>query len=402
MIVLVMVFLGISGYGIMIPVAPFLIARYVSDPAKIGIAVGLLTTIYAICQFLAAPGLGAISDRFGRRPILLLCLVGSAGGFLLLGIGGALWVLFLGRIIDGLTGANSSVIMAYVADITPPKERGKYYGMIGAVEGLGLVLGPTVGGVLAKFNIQVPFYVAAAVAFASFVVGLLFMPESLAKAKRALFIDPSKLNPFGTLREVFALHQIRWLLVAIFLFMLPGYIVQSNLGLFAKDSLLWNADAVGVLFTVFGIASILVQAVLLQLLLKRFSATQLSIIGLCLAALALLLMIPVNVVGSATLLYIVIILLALGDGLSSPNLSALISQGADESSQGKVQGGSKSMQSLAAITGPIVAGEFYDHLGHSSPYVAGAGLFALTIGAMLMALPTLRRVTESLVPEGDR
>jgi DHA1 family tetracycline resistance protein-like MFS transporter len=140
MIVLVMVFLSIAGYGIMIPVAPFLIARYVSDPTRIGITVGLLTTLYAVCQFLAAPGLGAIGDRFGRRPILLLCLLGSASGFLLLGIGGALWVLFLGRIIDGLTGANSSVIMAYVADITPSQARGKYFGLIGAIEGLGLVL----------------------------------------------------------------------------------------------------------------------------------------------------------------------------------------------------------------------------------------------------------------------
>src|SRR5215510_2302347 len=158
-ILLAMVFLSIAGYGIMIPVAPFLIARYISDPTRIGVTVGLLTTVYAVCQFLAAPGLGAISDRYGRRPILLLCLLGSAAGFLLLGIGGALGVLFLGRIIDGLTGANSSMIMAYVADITPSRERGKYYGLIGALEGLGLVLGPTVGGLLAKFGIEAPFYV---------------------------------------------------------------------------------------------------------------------------------------------------------------------------------------------------------------------------------------------------
>src|SRR5262249_51876350 len=195
MIILVMVFLSIAGYGIIIPVAPFLVARYLSDPTRSGITVGLLTTLYAICQFLAAPALGAISDRFGRRPLLLLCLLGSASGFLLLGIGGALWILFLGRIIDGLTGANSSVIMAYVADITPPQQRGKYFGLIGALEGLGLVLGPTLGGLLAKFGIQVPFYVAAAVAFASFVLGLLLMPESLPKAKRASSINISALNP---------------------------------------------------------------------------------------------------------------------------------------------------------------------------------------------------------------
>jgi DHA1 family tetracycline resistance protein-like MFS transporter len=125
----------------------------------------------------------------------------------------------------------------------------------------------------------------------------------------------------------------------------------------------------------------------------------LSIAGLCLSVTALLLMVPVDVIGSATLLYIVMILLALGDGLSGPNLSALISQAADSGSQGKVQGGSKSMQSLAAIAGPVIAGELYDHLGHSSPYVVGSGLFALTIGAMLLALPTLHRRVESPAPE---
>jgi DHA1 family tetracycline resistance protein-like MFS transporter len=399
MVVLVMVFLSIAGYGIMIPVAPYLVARYVSDPTRIGITVGLLTTLYAVCQFLAAPGLGAISDRFGRRPILLLCLLGSAGGFLLLGIGGALWVLFLGRIIDGLTGANSSVIMAYVADITPSQTRGKYFGFIGALEGLGLVLGPTVGGLLARFSIEMPFYVAAAVAFASFIVGLLFLPESLPKATRASSITVAALNPLRALWDVFTIRHLRWLLVAIFLFMLPGYMVQSNLGLFAKDSMFWNADAVGVLFTIFGIASVLVQAVLLQWLLKHVGAMQLSIVGLCLAVIALLLIVPVALVRSTPLFYSVMILLALGDGLTSPNLPALISQGADERSQGKVQGGNKSMQSLAAITGPLVAGALYDHVGYSSPYVAGAGLFVLTIGAILLARPVLHRVIEASAQE---
>jgi DHA1 family tetracycline resistance protein-like MFS transporter len=252
---------------------------------------------------------------------------------------------------------------------------------------------------LAKFSVEMPFYVAAAVAFASFIVGLLFLPESLPKAKRTSSLSVAALNPLGALWDVFALRHLRWLLIAMFLFMLPGYMVQSNLGLFAKDNLFWNADAVGVLFTVFGIASVLVQAVLLQWLLKHFREMQLSVVGLCLAAIALSLMVPVALVRSAPLFYSVMILLALGDGLTSPNLSALISQGADERSQGKVQGGNKSMQSLAAITGPVVAGGLYDHLGHSSPYVAGAGLFVLTIGAIVLALPVLQRVTEASAQE---
>src|SRR5574341_456432 len=178
-VILVTAFLNVAGYGLIIPVAPFLITRYVSDPASLGLAVGLLTTIYAVCQFISAPGLGVLSDHFGRRPILLICLLGTAFGFLLLGIGGALWVLFVGRVIDGITGANSSVIMAYIADITPPDGRSRYYGWVGALEGLGLVMGPAVGGLLARLGIQVPFLAAAAVAFTGVVIGLLFVPESL-------------------------------------------------------------------------------------------------------------------------------------------------------------------------------------------------------------------------------
>ncbi len=384
--------LNVAGFGIIIPVAPFLIAQYVSDPNQVGITVGLLTTIYAVCQFAAAPGLGALSDRYGRRPILLICLIGSAVGYLLLGIGGALWVLFLGRIIDGLTGANSSVIMAYVADITPPEQRSKYYGWIGALEGVGIIIGPTIGGLLAKFGLSVPLYVAAAIAFAGVILGLFFLPESLVTTKRAASVSIARLNPLSTLRGVFTLTHLRWLMIAMFLYILPGYILQSNLGLFAKDNLNWDAVSVGALFTVFGVASIIVQAVLLQWLLRRFNAAQLCIGGFGLAALAFLSIAAVALVGSPVLLYVGVILMAMGDGFASPNLSALISQGADASSQGKVQGGSKSMQSLGGMVGPLLAGFLYDTFGHGSPYIVGAGLFLLALGAVVLAIPMLKVV----------
>src|SRR5690349_6693738 len=177
--VIVTVLLNTMGFTLIVPVAPFLVTRYVSDPAMIGVAVGWLSSIYAICQFIAAPGLGSLSDRFGRRPLLLLCLLGSAIGYLFLGFGGALWILFLGRAIDGITGANTSIIIAYITDIVPQNERGRYFGIIGAIGALSIVLGPAAGGLMAKFGYEVPFYVAAGVAFFNVIFGLLFMPESL-------------------------------------------------------------------------------------------------------------------------------------------------------------------------------------------------------------------------------
>src|SRR5450432_3636647 len=262
-------FLNTVGLTLIIPLAPFLIAHYVSDSGSLGLTVGLFTSVYAVCQFIAAPGLGALSDRFGRRPILLLCILGSAGGYLLLGIGGALWVLFLGRIIDGLTGANSAILNAYVADIVPPAERGKYFGWIGAIAAISIVLGPVLGGFMAKLGYQLPFFVAGGVALTNLLLGFFFLPESLPKEQRTRSINLARLNPVSTLKDILAMPQLRWLLVAIFLTGLSFIAISANISLFAKDSLNWDTSAVGALFSVFGVTSIATQAVLLPWLLKR-------------------------------------------------------------------------------------------------------------------------------------
>src|SRR5215510_2166373 len=213
--IIVTVILNTLGFTLIVPVAPFLVARYVSNPNSIGVAVGWLGSIYAICQIIAAPGLGVLSDRFGRRPLLLLCLFGSAVGYLLLGIGGALWVLFLGRAIDGLTGANTSIIIAYITDVVPSSQRSKYFGFLGAIGAGCVVLGPAAGGFLAQFGYPVPFFVAGAIAFANVLFGLFFMPESLTRDRRVNSLILSQLNPLSTLREVFLFPQLRWLIVAL-------------------------------------------------------------------------------------------------------------------------------------------------------------------------------------------
>jgi len=391
--VIITVILDTLGFMLIVPVAPYLVARYVSNPGTIGVAVGWLGSIYAICQFIAAPGLGILSDKFGRRPLLLLCLLGSAIGFLLLGLGGALWVLFLGRAIDGITGANTSIIIAYITDVVPSLERSKYFGLIGAIGAGCVVLGPAVGGLLARFGYQVPFFVAGAVALANVIFGLFFMPESVVKDQSTPQVSIASLNPFRALKEIFRMPRLGWLLIALFSFTLATVILPSNLGLFAKDNLNWDADRVGLLFSVFGISSVVVQGLILQWLLKRLVAYRVMIAGLCFSMVSLLLVALIARVASPILLTIGIIIFAAGEGFTSPTLLDLITHETDERSQGKVQGGSQSVQSIANIAGPVMAGTLYDHLGHGTPYLTGAGIILLVLGLLVLVLPALKRAS---------
>ncbi len=400
--VIVTVVLNTMGLTLIIPMAPFLVSRYISDPNSLGVAVAALTSTYAIFQFIAAPGLGALSDRYGRRPVLLICLLGSALGYLLLGFGGALWVLLLGRAIDGLTGANSAVVFAYMADVIPPTQRGRYYGLVGALASVSVVVGPAIGGYVAQLGVEVPFFLAAAVALLNLLVGLFFMPESLPVDRRMTTISVAKLNPFSALREVLMMPQLRWLLVAMFVFTLMLLALPSNLSLYVKDTLNWGAAEIGPVFSVFGVVSIAAQAALLPFLLKRVGTAWVVLTGLCVTVVGFLLLALVAFNLSAPTLFASLIVLALGEGLVSPALLELISRGADERSQGKVQGGNQGMQSLANIGGPLIVGVIYDGIGHAAPYVIAAVGILLVIGLLAVALPALNRHTVSAEAAASR
>ena len=391
--IIVTVILNAMGFTLIVPIAPYLVSRYVSDPNNLGIAVAALTSIYAVCQFIAAPGLGALSDRFGRRPILLICLLGSAVGYLLLGFGGALWVLLLGRAIDGLTGANNAVINAYLADIVPPAERARYYGMVGALASVSIVIGPAVGGLIAQFGYEVPFYLAAVVAFINLLIGFFFMPESPPLDRRTASISPTKLNPITALRDVLALPQLRWMLIAIFVYNLVFLALPSNVSLYIKDTLNWGTAEVGPLFSVLGVVSIISQAAVLPWLLKRIGTSWVAATGVLVCGIGFVVLALVSVSHSAVMIYVSVGILALGEGLVSPSLGELVSRGADARSQGRVQGGSQSISSLANIGGPLVVGVIYDSLGHASPYIIAAIGSLVVLALLSLALPAINRYT---------
>jgi MFS transporter, DHA1 family, tetracycline resistance protein len=202
-LLLVIALLNTMGLTIILPLVPFLTLQYLAHPTNLAAIVGWLAAAYGLCQLIAAPGLGVLSDRFGRRPILFICLLGSAIGYLIFGLGGALWLLFLGRIIDGLTGGNISILFGYIADITEPEDRGKYFGMLGSAAGVGSLIGPALGGLLATINYRAPFLAAAGLLLLTLVWGYFLLPESLDNKHRITSIAVSELNPLKQLASAF-------------------------------------------------------------------------------------------------------------------------------------------------------------------------------------------------------
>lgn len=373
------VFLCGIGFSIITPIVPFLVKPYINNPSDQALIVTLLMSVYAVCVFFAAPGLGALSDRFGRRPVLLLCLIGSAIGYIVLGLGGALWVLFLGRIIEGVTGGSISTLFAYFADITPVEQRTKYFGWISAIAGVGGAIGPTLGGFLAKFGYSVPLFFGAAITLINFVYGLLYMPESLNKINRLKKITLIRLNPFTQLVNVLSIKSLKRLLIAAFLLWIPNGSLQAVLSQFTIDIFSWEPSMIGLVFSIMGIQDIISQGFIMPKLLLKLNDPQIARIGMVseiigysfIAASALFLFYPLFIIG--------MFIFGFGDSIFGPSFNGIVSKSVDVSEQGRIQGGSQSIQSLARIIGPVIGGQIYISLGHPAPAFMGMILISLAI-----------------------
>lgn len=376
---LMSVFLCGMGFSIIAPVVPFLVEPYVSNASEQAFFVTLLTSIYAVCVFFVAPGLGALSDRYGRRPLLLICLLGSSIGYLIFGIGGSLWMLFIGRIIDGVTGGNISTLFAYFADITPKEQRTKYFGWISAIAGIGAAIGPTLGGLLAKFGYAVPMYFGAIITLLNFVYGILYMPESLHENNRLKKITLVRLNPFTQLMSVLSMKTLKRLLISAFLIWIPNGSLQSIFSLFTMDTFNWSPTLIGLMFSIMGIQDIISQGLIMPKLLMKLSDTKIAILGMAseiigyalIAASAIFTFYPFFIVG--------MFVFGFGDSIFGPSFNGMLSKSGDSSEQGRIQGGSQALQSLARIIGPIIGGQVYVSLGHSAPAFMGVILIGLAI-----------------------
>lgn len=382
--------LNTMGIGILSPVLPFIVQQYISNQHNLALVVGWLIAVYSLCQFIAAPGLGMLSDRYGRRPLLLLCLLGSAIGYMLIGVGGALWVLFLGRMIDGLTGGNFSILYAYVGDISKPEERARYFGLLGAAAGVGFMIGPVIGGFASLVSYQAPLYLAAAIIVADVLWGYFNIPESHRKELRTEQTNLTELNPFKQLRNVFSLPHLRWLLLATLCFSFAFAVFGSMTTVLVKQSLGWNAASIGLIFFVVGVGDILMQGVLIGRVLPIFGELKLAIAGLVSEMMAYLLVGLIALIPSPLFLWVGIVFFTVGSGLLEPSLGGLLSRAAGPRRQGIVMGGSQSLEALARILGPLWGGVLYVSFGHASPNLSAAVFVGLAILATSLAIPSLQ------------
>ncbi|STZ49442.1 Tetracycline resistance protein, class C [Myroides odoratimimus] len=384
-IVILIVALNSIGFSIVIPILPFLLDSYLT-PEKIVFGMGFLFSIYAICSFIAAPILGALSDKYGRKPILIISLLGSVLGYIFLGIGGALWVLFLGRIIDGLTAGNISVLFAYISDNTKYEERSKWYGYIGAAMGIGKIGGPTLGAFLSNISMALPFYLTALLLFISTLAVYFFLPESVSIEQKNQKLELNNLNPFKLLVNTLSIKSVKNLLIIGVLFYITITVFQFNMTLFLKDIYSLNTLYIGILLAIVGIIEILSRGILLPWLIKIYPQKRVTIIGLITLALGFTCIVCSIYVYSLALISIAVILIILGEGLFEPTYLTNLSEQTSENDQGKIQGVNQSLQSLINIAIPILASSIY--------FYSASLLYISAIAILIIALLLFNRKSQ--------
>src|SRR5215470_11601477 len=356
-LIFVTVFIDLVGFGIVIPILPLYAERMHASPAVIG----LLFASYSGMQFLFAPILGKLSDRVGRRPVLLFSIIGSSAGFLIMGLAGSLWLLFVARVIDGITGGNISTAQAYIADITPPEKRSSGMGLIGAAFGLGFIFGPAIGGLLSHVSLGAPFIFAAAMAACN-AIGIYFLlPESLSSEHRA------SARTRESVIKVFE-ESGSWQLAAVTATYFFGTIAFALLtaiyALFTEGRLGFDATHNGYIFAYLGLIGALIQGGLIGRLSKRFGDKALAVAGSFILTASLLLL-PMSF--TLGVLLLASTGFAIGNSLVTPTLNAMASRSVNASWQGRVLGVMQSAASLARIIGPVLGGVLLTQQDRSSP-----------------------------------
>jgi DHA1 family tetracycline resistance protein-like MFS transporter len=386
-IIFLTVFIDLLGFGIIIPLLPF----YAEHFGASALAVGLLSTSFSVAQFLFAPFWGRLSDRIGRRPVILAGLIGSAISYAMFALADSLTMLFIARTLSGIAGANIPTAQAFIADVTPPEHRARGMGMIGAAFGLGFVFGPAIGGFTSRWGYAAPAWFAAVLSAANFIAALIVLPES---RPRDASNGPPRASRFRSFQQALTRPHLPLVLLVYFLVLTAFSSFESMFALYGEHRFALTPASIGYIFALVGIVLATVQGVLVGRVVGRLGERRVVPAAILLLACALAL---VSLSNSVAMLTIACALLAVGMGFNGPSIMSLISQLADSRAQGGTLGVSQALASLARIVGPAWGGWVYDRFGHDVPFVTAA---ALMLVACAMSVVAFGRVDQDRVLTG--
>ncbi len=390
--VLITVLIDVIGVGIILPVVPALIKELnggsTSDASIYG---GWLMFAYAFMQFICAPIVGALSDQYGRRPVLLLSLFGFGLDYILAGFAPTIGWLFVARVVAGVTGASFTTANAYIADVSEPEKRSQNFGMVGAAFGLGFIIGPLIGGVLGEYGPRVPFFAAAGLVMVNWLYGYFVLPESLSKENRRPFTW-KRANPWGTLMQLKKYPIVTGLLVSLVLVYIAAHATQSTWTYFTIEKFGWGEAEVGYSLAFVGFMIALVQGVGIRPIINKIGQAKGVYVGLAFNCLGFIL---IAMSSSGWMLYLVLIPYAFG-GITGPSLQGLMSNSVPANEQGELQGGLTSLMSLTTVVGPPLMTNIFGYFTDASReyYIPSAPFYLaslLSFFAMIMAYRFLRQ-----------
>ena len=399
MFVFVTVVLDSMGIGIIMPVMPDLMEE-LSGEAIGGAAVwgGYLAFSYALMQFLFSPVIGALSDQYGRRPVLLISLGLLGIDYLIMALAPTLWILFIGRVLAGISGATYSTATAFIADVTPKKERAAAFGLVGAAFGVGFVLGPAIGGLMGELGTRAPFYAAAGLAFLNFAYGFFVLPESLAPENRRPFAW-SRANPLGALRQVARVPMVAWFILANFLYGIAHNVYPAVWSYYTKAQFKWSEAEIGLSLAAVGVAFAIVQGGLIKPILRTLGEVKTAIAALAVSSVG---MIGLAIASKGWMAYALIPLTSFG-AVATPAMTGLMANRIPDNAQGELQGVISSSQAIVSVISPLLMTQLFGAFTRDggaifypgAPFVAAAFIMALALVPFLRGLAVTGRVDDA-------